>query len=67
MLIIYPYIGTIKDNDLIALVKDDEFIGYCKAVTVMDSNVLLEVENRAAKILNKLNEEGVCFTLELMT
>lgn len=49
----------IKQDDLIAITKDDKFIGYGKVVALLDEYVLVDIDKNASKSLLEISCENI--------
>lgn len=56
---------ALSEGDLIALTKDSRFIGYGEILTILDSTVMIDVDKRAAKVLNEIFDELIPFSIEI--
>ncbi len=67
MIVTFPRCRTKKlhEGDLIALTRDDKFIGYGEVITVLESGVLVKADTRASKTFNEIYGEAIPFELEL--
>ena len=49
----------IKQDDLIAITKDDKFIGYGKVIALLDEYVLVDIDKNASKSLLEISCENI--------
>jgi hypothetical protein len=49
----------IQQDDLIAITRDDKFIGYGKVIAVLEDNVLVDVDEKASKSLFEIFSEKI--------
>lgn len=64
MIVIFPAAKDIKVGDLIALTKDNEFIGYGKITTVLVDSILVDVDYEASKALKEMMDKGISYGTE---
>lgn len=65
MLIKLPPNNNMPEGSLIALKKDEVFIGYAEILLSTDESILLSVDNKAVKTFNELFGEDIPFSIEL--
>ena len=44
----------IKQDDLIAITRDDKFIGYGKVIAILEEYVLVDIDKKASKSLYEI-------------
>jgi hypothetical protein len=49
----------IKQDDLIAITRDDRFIGYGKVIAILDEHVLVDIDKAASKSLFEILSENI--------
>lgn len=54
-------VDFIKQDDLIALTRDDKFIGYGKVIAILEEYILVDIDKKASKSLNELFYEKIPF------
>lgn len=56
----------IKQDDLIALTRDDKFIGYGKVIALLDNYVLVDVDRNASKSLLEISCEDINYDFKFV-
>lgn len=49
----------IKQDDKIAITRDDRFIGYGKVIALLEDHVLVDVDENASKCLFEIFSENI--------
>lgn len=49
----------IKQDDLIAITRDDKFIGYGKIIAILEEYVLVDIDKKASKSLYEISCENI--------
>jgi hypothetical protein len=49
----------IKQDDLLAITRDDKFIGYGKVIAILDEHVLVDIDASASKSLFEIFSENI--------
>ncbi|QNU67461.1 hypothetical protein EHE19_002725 [Ruminiclostridium herbifermentans] len=49
----------IKQDDLIAITRDDKFIGYGKVIAILEEYVLVDIDKKASKSLFEIFSEEI--------
>lgn len=55
----------LSEGDLIALTKNDKFIGYGQIITLLSDRVLLKLDNRASKTFNEIYFEDLPYDFQI--
>lgn len=55
---------NIREGDLIAITRDDRFVGYGQIVTILEEWVLVDVDKNAGKTFNEIFGEAIPHSLE---
>ncbi|NJD03875.1 MAG: hypothetical protein FIA99_15030 [Ruminiclostridium sp.] len=58
------YIG-LNEGDLIALTKDDKFIGYAKIFSITSRYIILDADKKIWKVFNELIGESIPFDFDI--
>ncbi|ACL76834.1 hypothetical protein [Ruminiclostridium cellulolyticum] len=64
MIIRVPPNKNMTEGSLIALTKNDVFIGYAEIIISTDEALMLSVDNKAVKTFNELFGEQIPFTID---
>lgn len=56
----------IQQDDLIAITRDDKFIGYGKVVALLNNHVLVDVDRKASKSLFEILSEDIAYNFSLV-
>jgi len=51
----------IMQDDLIAITRDDKFIGYGKVIAMLDEHVLVDIDAKASKSLYEISSENIAY------
>ncbi len=65
MILKIPPNVSMPEGSLIALTKNDIFIGYAEVILSTNEALMLRVDNRAIKTFNELFGEQIPFTIDL--
>lgn len=65
MLITLPISKEVKENDLLALTKDDKFIGYGVVKTILNENIILDVDKKVGQMFNELDGEQIPYNFKI--
>lgn len=65
MIIKLPPNTDMTEGSLIALTKNNVFIGYAEILMSTAENILLSIDSKAAKTFNELFGEQIPFTIDL--
>jgi hypothetical protein len=56
----------IQQDDLIAITRDDKFIGYGKVIALLSNHVLVDVDQKASKSLFEILSEDIAYNFSLV-
>ena len=56
----------IKQDDLIAITRDDKFIGYGKVIALLNNRVLVDIDSKASKSLFEILSEDIAYNFSLV-
>lgn len=65
MLITLPISKEVKENDLLALTKNDKFIGYGVVKTILNENIILDVDKKVGQMFNELDGEQIPYNFKI--
>lgn len=65
MLITLPISNEVKENDLLALTKDNRFIGYGVVKTILNENIILDVDKKVGQMFNELDGEHIPYNFKI--
>ena len=65
MILKIPPNVSMPEGSLIALTKNDIFIGYAEVILSTNEALMLRVDNRTIKTFNELFGEQIPFTIDL--
>ena len=60
-----PDYTGLNEGDLIALTKDDRFIGYAKVFSITSDNIILDADKKIWKTFNELIGESIPFDFDI--
>lgn len=60
-----PNYSNLAEGDLIALTKDDKFIGYAIVHIKLDSTIVLDADKKVVKAFNELIGEDIPFSFNI--
>jgi len=56
----------IKQDDLIAITRDDKFIGYGKVIALLNNHVLVDIDPKASKSLFEILSEDIAYNFSFV-
>ncbi|EGD47926.1 hypothetical protein Cpap_2611 [Ruminiclostridium papyrosolvens DSM 2782] len=65
MILKIPPNANMEEGSIIALTKNDIFIGYAEVIMSTNEALMLSVDNKAIKTFNELFGEQIPFTIDL--
>lgn len=60
-----PDYSSLTEGDLIALTRDDKFIGYATVHIKLDSTIVLDADKKVVKAFNELIGEDIPFSFDI--
>ena len=67
MFLSFPPSGKIRKGDMIALIQEEEFIGYGKVVYASDSEILVRIDPDVCTRVKTLEQNGIRIQTEFTT
>ncbi|MCX7747981.1 MAG: hypothetical protein N2645_14020 [Clostridia bacterium] len=65
MIITFPKSKNLTEGDLIALTKNNKFIGYGEVMAVLKESILVNVDKSASKVFNEIFYENIPYNFEI--
>ncbi|MCX7923596.1 MAG: hypothetical protein N3B21_16530 [Clostridia bacterium] len=65
MIVTFPKAKNVYEGDLIALTKNDKFIGYGEVLVVLKDAVLVKVDKSTGKVFNEIYGEDIPCDMEI--